>query len=546
MQKMKLNLNDFIKSTFNFSNKGKVPIIIILMAIIYVLVYFTGGSFTSFIHLAYIPVMLSSYFWRVKGGAISAVIAGILFGPLMPLTTSPLVFQSPENWIIRLFIFSLFSITTSLTLNKVDKLNEAIRIKDSISPLTGFYNHNALMNYLNDKMKSKKNFSVLSIKFVNIEGIEKYVNPSLIKQIVLEFTEELETYYSKDNIFSSSHNEIILVCSSKSSFINKIYNIIQNYSTPINLGNYNIQVIIQVGVYNYEGLDEEPIDIYNKARIAREQGETPHSGLYIYDPAFDEKRKEIYEISGSMFDALVNDEFFLKFQPIISLDNNTITGVETLIRWNRGKEKYVSPDIFIRIAEETGLIKDISKFVINKAADQMKEWKDKDFNLSCSINLTALELLDNDFFEELKTLLDNKDLDYSQFEFELTERVFVNKGLHVKDLLDNLRKTGFTLSIDDFGTGYNSLLSLNEIPFDVLKIDRYFINRLTEKDIQELVRVIIVYAHKIGKTVIAEGVETQRQVAILKELNCDRVQGFYFSKALTADAFEEFYNSYSS
>ena len=149
----------------------------------------------------------------------------------MPLTTSPLIFQSLENWIIRLFIFFLFSITTSLTLNKVDKLNEAIRIKDSISPLTGFYNHNALMNYLNDKMKSKKNFSVLSIKFVNIEGIEKYVNPSLIKQIVLEFTEELETYYSKDNIFSSSHNEIILVCSSKSSFINKIYNIIQNYST---------------------------------------------------------------------------------------------------------------------------------------------------------------------------------------------------------------------------------------------------------------------------------------------------------------------------
>ena len=543
---MKLKFNDFIKSSFYFSNKGKVPIIIVLMALIYVLVYFTGGSFTSFIHLAYIPVMLSSYFWRVKGGAISAVIAGILFGPLMPLTTSPLAFQSPENWIIRLFIFSLFSISTSFTLNKIDRLNEAIRIKDSISPLTGFYNHNALMNYLNDQMKSKKNFSVLSIKFVNIEGIEKYVNPSLIKEIVLEFTEELETYYSNDNIFSSSHNEIILVCSSKSSFINKIYNIIQSYSTPINLGNYNIQVIIQVGVYNYEGLDEEPIDIYNKARIAREQGETPHSGLYIYDPAFDEKRKEIYEISGSMFDALVNDEFFLKFQPIINLDNNTITGVETLIRWNRGEDKYVSPDVFIKIAEETGLIKDISKFVINKAADQMQLWKDKNFNLSCAINLTALELLDNDFFEELKTLLDNKNLDYSQFEFELTERVFVNKGLYVRELLDKLRKEGFSLSIDDFGTGYNSLVSLNEIPFDILKIDRYFINRLTEKDIQELVRGIIVYAHQIGKTVIAEGVETQRQVGILKELNCDRVQGFYYSKALTADAFEEYYNSYSS
>lgn len=533
------------KSLYNIPNSLQVLIIIILFAAIYLLVYLGGGSYTSFIHLVYIPVMLSSYFWREKGGAISALVAGILFGPLMPLTISPLVFQGIGNWIIRLVIFVLFGTAVGFFLNKIDKLNEAIRLKDSISPLTGFYNQNALFKYLHYKMHETKNFSVLSIKFVNIEGIEKYVNPSLIKQIVLDFIDKLKSNYDDENIFSSNYNEFILVCSSKSDFVNKIYNIIQNYTTPINLDNYKIQVIVKVGIYNYEGLDEEPIDIYNKARIAREQGEDMHSGLYIYDPVFDEKRKKIYEISGSMYDSLVNNEFFLKFQPIISLDNDAITGVEALIRWDRGENKYISPDVFVKIAEETGLIKDVSKFVIDKATEQIQEWNSAGINLNCAINLTALELLDQDFFEESKKLMDDRNLDYSQFEFELTERVFINKGLHVRELFDNLRESGYSLSIDDFGTGYNSLVSLYEIPFDALKIDRYFINRLTEKNIQELVHTIIVYAHKIGKTVIAEGVETKKQVSILKKLNCDRVQGFYFSKALTADEFEEYYKNYS-
>lgn len=536
----------FSKVLFDFFIKYKLSIIIMLIALIYTLVFFSGGSHTSFIHLIYIPIMLSSYFWRVKGGVVIAIISGFLFGPLMPLTLSPLVYQKPENCIVRMAIFLLFSVLISISFDKIDELNESMRLKDSISPLTGFYNQNALFNYLYSRMKNNKNFSVLSIKFTNIEGIEKYVNPSLIKQIILDFIKELESYYSNDNIFSSSYNEIILVCSSKSDFINKVYDIIQNYSTPISIGNYKIQVIIKVGIYNYEGIDEEPIEVYNKARIAREQGETPHSGLYIYDPAFDEKRKEIYEISGSMYDALMTDEFYLKFQPIISLEDESITGVETLIRWDRGEDKYISPDIFIRIAEETGLIKDITKFVMDKGTDQIQDWNAKGINLSCAINLTALELLDQDFFEETKTLMDNKKLDSSQFEFELTERVFINKGLYVRELLDNLRESGYGLSIDDFGTGYNSLVSLNEIPFDVLKIDRYFISRLTEKDIQELVRGIIIYAHQIGKTVIAEGVETQKQVTILKELKCDRVQGFYYSKALTAHEFEEYYENYSS
>lgn len=147
----KVKKKKLIKLFYNISNNLKIAIIIILFAIIYVLVYLSGGSHTSFAHLVYIPIMLSSYFWKVKGGAISALVAGILFGPLMPLTISPLVHQKVGNWIIRLTIFLLFGLAVSFFLNKIEKLDETMHLKDSISPLTGFYNQNALFKYLYKK-----------------------------------------------------------------------------------------------------------------------------------------------------------------------------------------------------------------------------------------------------------------------------------------------------------------------------------------------------------------------------------------------------------
>lgn len=528
----------------SLANKYRISIISISIPLIYSIVYIAGGSHTALTHLIYIPIIFASYYWRLKGGVVVAGVSSIALGPLMPLFVAPLEMQRPENWILRSIIFIFTSIFISLILNKIDDLNATMRRKDSISPLTGFYNQNALFNSLHSRVKSNKNFSVISIRFTNIEGIEKYVNPNLVRQISIDFIEALQYDYKDEDIFSSGYNEIILLSPSDTDNLKKVYDLIETYSSPVDFGKYKIQVLIKAGVYTYNGSDEDPIDIYNKARIAREQDVDKQYGVYIYDPSFELKTKEIFEITGAMHDALKNNNFYLTYQPIIDLNYNIIRGVETLIRWNREEKNPVSPDFFIKIAEETGLIKDISKYVIEKATDQIREWNEKDIRVNCSINLTAIELLDQDFFENSKLIIQDKGLKNTQFEFELTERVFINKGSYVRDLLEGLRALGFRLSIDDFGTGYNSLVSLSEIPFDILKIDKYFISRITEKETGELVRSIIQYAHEIDKTVVAEGVETQKQFKMLKEMDCDLAQGFYFSKALSAKDFEEYYKQY--
>ncbi|AHM57703.1 putative signaling protein (plasmid) [Peptoclostridium acidaminophilum DSM 3953] len=159
--------------------------------------------------------------------------------------------------------------------------------------------------------------------------------------------------------------------------------------------------------------------------------------------------------------------------------------------------------------------------------------------------MTAKELLDEDFIEWSQELIERKNLDRSRFEIEITERVINLEGKKLLAILKYLRGLGYKISIDDFGTGYNSLMSVGEIPFDLLKIDKYFIDRLKQREVRELVSSIINYTHGLDKMVVAEGVETKQQLDILKELMCDKVQGYYYSKPLLPYEFEEYYKKYS-
>lgn len=229
------------------------------------------------------------------------------------------------------------------------------------------------------------------------------------------------------------------------------------------------------------------------------------------------------------------------YQPKIDIVNNKISGVEALVRWKRNGDNFIGPDKFIPIAEEIGFIKVISKFVLDNATTQIEMWKSKNIDIKCAINLSAKELLDNKFINSVKETITSKDISTSDIEIEITERAITYND---KDLIETMyyfKERGCQISIDDFGTGYNSLMSLGEIPYDILKIDKYFIDRLDRIEIRELVRHFIDYSHTFGKIVIAEGVETEDQLNILKEMNCDKVQGYYFSKPLLPEDFEEFY-----
>jgi len=523
---------------------AKIIMIIILVASITFFVYITGGTKKVFVHLMYIPTVMASWFWGLYGGLLAGIICGLSAGPLMPLDVASGIMQDPINWISRLFMFSLIGILTGYMIDRINRLNEEKQERNLKSPFYDLPNEKKLFNDIENYIKEGKHFKIISLKLTNLNEIEKYVSLKLAYDIVDSLAKELMHNCGKKTIYSYDRDELIaLACEDcKNGYVEKIREVLKRYNTaPVSLNEYKIRVGLKVGVYVYQGEDSSPTEIYNKARIAYEQGEAKESGVYYYDDSLKNRRRHIQDITGAILESIQKKELFVVYQPKIDIVNSKISGVEALVRWRRDGKDLIGPNIFIPIAEEIGFIDKISEFVFDTVTSQIRKWKSKGIDIKCAVNTSVHELVHDEHTLLARETIEAKNIKRSDIEIEITERAIAYDDRRLIDKMHYLKELGYSLSIDDFGTGYNSLKSIGEIPFDKLKIDKYFIDRIDKIEIAELIRVFIEYMHTLGKTVIAEGVETEEQLNILKKLNCDEVQGYYFSKPLLPDEFETFY-----
>jgi len=238
-------------------------------------------------------------------------------------------------------------------------------------------------------------------------------------------------------------------------------------------------------------------------------------------------------LEGALHHALERDEFILNYQPILNLASGRIIGVEALLRWNR-PEGLISPTQFIPVAEETGLIVPIGEWVLRTACAQIKAWQSQGLPpVRVAVNLSARQLQQPNIKTVIAYILQETQLEARYLELELTEGIM--QSLQATGVLRALEEIGVSLSIDDFGTGYSSLSYLKRFPLDKLKIDQSFMRGIPDdQDNAAIVTAIIAMAHSLKLEVIAEGVETAGQLAFLRSLNCDEVQGFLLSRPLTA------------
>lgn len=238
--------------------------------------------------------------------------------------------------------------------------------------------------------------------------------------------------------------------------------------------------------------------------------------------------------------ALAYNELRLHYQPLVSLASEQIIGFETLLRWQHPALGLVQPAQFISIAEATGLIVDIGAWVLREACQQLYHWQQQyplQFGgLSVSVNLSSHQLADPTLVAQIEAILQQTGLAAQCLKLEITESAAMDNTEAAKVILGQLRSLGVQLYIDDFGTGYSSLSRLYDLPLDVLKIDRSFVQQLDSERGEYLVRAIANLARSLGIDVIAEGVETQAQVLKLQSLGCYRGQGFFFAKPLESDA----------
>jgi len=244
--------------------------------------------------------------------------------------------------------------------------------------------------------------------------------------------------------------------------------------------------------------------------------------------------------------AIDREDLFLTYQPQINISTRKITGLEALIRWNHPANGPVPASYFIPLAEETGLISDLTTHTINTAFKQMALWNENGLNLQMSINVSPKILDDLDFPGKLVKLTRTLKLDATKITIEVTESSLMSDVARYMDILARLRMKGFRLAIDDFGTGYSTLQQLVRAPFSELKIDQSFVKRMDiDKECRSIVEISILLAHKLGMHVIAEGIENEDIYHILQELNCDEGQGFLIAKPMAANELKPWIEKYS-
>ena len=315
-------------------------------------------------------------------------------------------------------------------------------------------------------------------------------------------------------------------------------------SIPFALNGREVFTTISMGIAPSSTGYANAEDILRDADTAMYRAKASGKARYeIFDTAMHARALNLLQMETDMRRAVEREEFFLHYQPIVSLENFALRGFEALVRWQHPERGYISPMDFIPVAEETGLIIPLGEWVLREACRQMQRWQKlfpSDTPLFISVNLSSKQFGQSDLIEKAATIFHETGINPRTIKLEITESVVMENIETATEMLKQLRALGVQLSIDDFGTGYSSLSYLHRFPIDTLKIDRSFVTRMSgQNENTEIVRTIVVLAQNLGMDVVAEGVETNDQLRLLRELGCENGQGYFFSKPVNKHGAEK-------
>ena len=302
------------------------------------------------------------------------------------------------------------------------------------------------------------------------------------------------------------------------------------------LDHLRVTVGASIGIVTFPTHGEDGETLVQRADVAMYLAKGNGLGVSVYDRSADPYNPERLALVGELRSAIAAEELELYYQPLFDTADMHVGAVEALARWRHPTRGMRSPDEFIPIAEQTGLIKPLTLLVTRMAARQCREWNESGLALTVAVNLSAANLLDLELVDDLARILDEERLPAGRLEIEVTESMVMVDPERATAQLRRLSAMGIRLAIDDFGTGHSSLAYLRNLPVSDLKIDRAFIRDLaTSEGDAAIVRSTIELAHQLGLRVVAEGVEDAASLTILQELNCDRAQGLHLCRPAPAE-----------
>ncbi len=413
--------------------------------------------------------------------------------------------------------------------------------------LTGLPNRLLFMERLSQTVErahedKSYRFALLFLDLDRFKVINDSLGHMIGDQLLIAIARRLETCLNQhDTVARLGGDEftILLENIQQDSDATKIAERVQQaLSTPFNLSGHEVFTSASIGITLSSTEFDRPEDLLRGADIAmyraKAQGKACHE---VFDTDMHTHVVALMQLENDLRRAVERQDFELYYQPIVALATGRIMGFEALVRWQHPEQGVISPAKFVPIAEETGLIIPLGQWVLREACRQLKRWQDEFASeppLTISVNLSSRQFSQPSLINQIRQILTDTGVDAHCLKLEITESAIMENTESAMDMLLQLKAMGIQLSVDDFGTGYSSLGYLYRFPMDVLKIDRSFVSRVdVDGEKLELVRTIITLAWNLGMDVVAEGVETTKQLAQLKALKCEYAQGYLFSKPLT-------------
>ncbi|MDU4880918.1 MAG: bifunctional diguanylate cyclase/phosphodiesterase, partial [Clostridioides difficile] len=408
--------------------------------------------------------------------------------------------------------------------------------KDSMYILKNYYQDNFYLVQLD-----VNKFKYINEMFGYAEGNKILIH---ISQVLNNNTNKYEICARMDN----DHFILLIACNTEDELLNRLSKINKEICNLNTTNSSKYKIVMSSGIYKITKKDDiKKIDLLiDRANIAAKSKKEKYEHSYSF---FNEDtRNRLYKekrLEDNMNKALEKGEFIVYYQPKYSLDDvNEIEGAEALIRWNSPEFGFISPIDFVPLFEKNGFIVNIDMFVFEEVCKTLNKWINKGYTpVPISVNMSRVHLYRDNFIENITDLISKYNISPEFIELELTESVVFDNLNILIDIMKKIKEIGFLISMDDFGSGYSSLNLLKDLSFDILKLDRGFLIETTDtKRGKIIISKIVEMPKAIDIKVICEGVETYEQVEFLKEIGCDKVQGYLFAKPMVLDEFEKHLN----
>ncbi|MGB5445109.1 MAG: bifunctional diguanylate cyclase/phosphodiesterase [Psychromonas sp.] len=529
-----------------------LPVLLFLIAAVGGLVYMTGGIKYVYSHTMYIPILLGGIVFGKNGGALIGLLAGFLLGPWMPIEVSRGESQELFNWVYRAGFFTLMGFLCGLVSDSVRSYIGHIKWLSRYDIFSSLPNRTALLEQIKEISAQQVDGSdAYMLAIISIENENELLSTfgiGVLDNAVVQMVNRLQK--KEPHILSifriSSARLGLLICRPSNQQGEGIFDKLSEiFQKSILFEGIYIHIDIRIGSVDLADNLTPPERYLQQAKRALATARDKDYDHVSFHPAIASESRDNIIMLGELTNALKQNQLLLHYQPKVDITTGEVIGVEALLRWPHPLKGNIPPGVFIPRAEESTLINQITYYVLNQAMAQMVLWQNAGINIPVAVNISARNLLQPNFSNDVFSLLEHHGLSGEQLELEITEGALMRDVQRALDELNKLAAAKISLSIDDFGTGYSSLQYLHQLPVSFLKIDRSFVCRLpADKSAISIVETAVSMAHKMNIQTIAEGIEDKETYDFLKNIGCDMAQGYMISRPLPAEEYTKWHTQH--